>query len=51
MESNTAVADRVIAALKNLNLKRNQKVAVVAKKSEGVEYIKISEKDIAELCN
>lgn len=50
MESNTAVADRIIAALRNLNLKRNQKVGANPKKSEGIDYIKISEKDITELC-
>ena len=44
------VADRVIASLKNLNLKKNQKAGINAKKADGNEYIKISEKDIVDLC-
>jgi serine/threonine-protein phosphatase PP1 catalytic subunit len=50
MESSTLVADRIINTLKNLNLKKNQKVAINAKKADGNEYIKISEKDIIDLC-
>lgn len=50
MESKSEVADRIINTLKNLNLKRGQKVGNVAKKADGVEFIKISEKDVAELC-
>ena len=50
MEQQSIVADRVINVLRNLNLKKNQKVGINAKKSDGTEYIKISEKDIAELC-
>ena len=44
------VADRIINTLRNLNLKKNQKVGINAKKIDGTEYIKISEKDIVELC-
>ena len=50
MESQTLVADRIINILRNLNLKKNQKVGINAKKTEGIEYIKISEKDIIDLC-
>jgi hypothetical protein len=50
MENSTVVADRIINVLRNLNLKKNQKVGVNAKKAEGTEYIKISEKDITDLC-
>ena len=50
MESQTLVADRIINVLKNLNMKKNQKVGANAKKADGTEYIKISEKDITELC-
>lgn len=50
MESQTLVADRIINVLKNLNMKKNQKVGVNAKKADGNEYIKISEKDITDLC-
>lgn len=50
MEQQSLVADRIINVLRNLNLKKNQKVGINAKKAEGTEYIKISEKDIAELC-
>lgn len=50
MESSTLVADRIINALKNLNIKKNQKVGINAKKADGHEYIKISEKDITDLC-
>ena len=50
MEQQSLVADRIINVLRNLNLKKNQKVGINAKKSEGTEYVKISEKDIAELC-
>jgi len=50
MESQTLVADRIINVLKNLNLKKNQKVGINAKKSDGNDYIKISEKDIVDLC-
>jgi hypothetical protein len=46
----TLVADRIINTLRNLNLKKNQKVGANIKKSEGTEYIKISEKDIVDLC-
>ena len=44
------VADRIINTLRNLNLKKNQKVGINAKKIDGTEYVKISEKDIVELC-
>jgi NACalpha-BTF3-like transcription factor len=44
------VADRVISVLRNLNLKRSQKVGINPKKIDGVEYVKISEKDINDLC-
>jgi hypothetical protein len=44
------VADRVINVLRGLNLKKNQKAGAAAKKAEGTEYIKISEKDIVDLC-
>lgn len=50
MESSTLVADRIINAMKNLNLKKNQKAGAAARKAEGNEYIKISEKDITDLC-
>jgi hypothetical protein len=50
MESQTLVADRIINILRNLNLKKNQKVGINAKKADGFEYIKISEKDIVDLC-
>ena len=43
------VADRIINTLRNLNLKKNQKVGATAKKGDGNEYIKISEKDIIDL--
>ena len=36
--------------LRNLNLKKNQKVGAAAKKADGNEYVKISEKDIVDLC-
>ena len=44
----TLVADKIITALRNL--KKNQKVAINAKKSEGTDYVKIAEKDIVDLC-
>jgi hypothetical protein len=50
MESQTLVADRIINTLRGLNLKKNQKVAMNPKKADGNEYIKISEKDIVDLC-
>ena len=50
MEQQSIVADRIINVLRNLNLKKNQKVGINAKKSDGTEYVKISEKDIVELC-
>jgi hypothetical protein len=50
MESQTLVADRIINTLRNLNLKKNQKVGINAKKVDGMDYIKISEKDIVDLC-
>jgi hypothetical protein len=50
MESQTLVADRIINTLRNLNSKKNQKVGINAKKSDGNEYIKVSEKDIIDLC-
>lgn len=50
MESHSLVADRIINTLRNLNLKRNQKVGINPKKIDGTEYVKISEKDINELC-
>ena len=43
------VADRIINSLRNLNLKKNQKVGINAKKSDGNEYIKLSEKDIIDI--
>jgi len=49
MESKNLVADRIINTLRNLNLKKNQKVGINAKKADGHEYIKISEKDIVDL--
>lgn len=49
MESSTLVADRIINTLKNLNLKKNQKVGINGKKADGNEYIKINEKDISDL--
>lgn len=49
MESSTLVADRIINAMKNLNLKKNQKAGANARKADGNEYIKISEKDITDL--
>ena len=42
------MADRIINTLKNL--KKNQKVAFQARKADGNEYLKISEKDIIDLC-
>ena len=50
MESKSEVADRVINLLKALNLKKNQKAGIVGKKYDGIEYIKVAEKDINELC-
>lgn len=50
MESTTLVADRVISVLRNLNLKKNQKVAMQPRKQDGIDYVKISEKDIVDLC-
>lgn len=50
MESQTLVADRIINTLRNLNLKKNQKVGINAKKVDGMDYVKISEKDIIDLC-
>lgn len=50
MESSTVVADRIISTLRGLNLKKNQKVGINAKKADGIEYVKISEKDIVDLC-
>lgn len=50
MESKSEVADRIINILRGLNLKKNQKVGNQAKKHDGIEFIKISEKDINELC-
>ena len=50
MESQTLVADRVINVIRNLNLKKSQKVGINSKKADGNEYIKISEKDIIDLC-
>jgi len=50
MESQTIIADRVINLIRNLNLKKNQKVGINAKKADGNEYLKISEKDIIDLC-
>ena len=43
------MADRIINSLRNLNLKKNQKVGINAKKADGNEYVKISEKDIVDL--
>lgn len=51
MESHNLVADRIINTLRNLNLKKNQKVGINPKKLDGTEYVKISEKDIIELCS
>jgi hypothetical protein len=50
MESHSLVADRVINVLRNLNVKKNQKVGINPKKIDGIEYLKVSEKDIVELC-
>lgn len=50
MDHANVVADRIINILRNLNLKKNQKVGISSKKQDGNEYIKISEKDISELC-
>lgn len=50
MESKIAVVDRIISALKGLNLKKNQRVGIGPKKFDGLEFIKISEKDINDLC-
>eukprot|EP00356_Strombidium_inclinatum_P013689 CAMPEP_0170493198 /NCGR_PEP_ID=MMETSP0208-20121228/13505_1 /TAXON_ID=197538 /ORGANISM="Strombidium inclinatum, Strain S3" /LENGTH=78 /DNA_ID=CAMNT_0010769089 /DNA_START=57 /DNA_END=293 /DNA_ORIENTATION=- len=50
MESQTLVADRIINVIRNLNLKKNQKVGINAKKADGNEYVKISEKDVIDLC-
>lgn len=50
MDSQILVADRIINTLRNLNCKKNQKVGIQAKKSDGNEYVKISEKDIVDLC-
>ena len=50
MESQTLVADRIINILRQLNMKKNMKVGMAAKKADGVEYVKISEKDIIDLC-
>ena len=50
MESQMLVADRIINVLRNLNLKKNQKVGATAKKADGNDYVKISEKDIVDLC-
>lgn len=50
MENSTLVADRIINTLRSINLKKNQKVGINAKKVDGTEYLKISEKDIIDLC-
>ena len=50
MDNQILVADRIINTLRNLNTKKNQKVGVQAKKADGNEYVKISEKDIVDLC-
>ena len=50
MESQTLVADRIINVLRSLNMKKNMKVGMAAKKLDGNEYVKISEKDIVDLC-
>lgn len=50
MDQANIVADRIINVLRNLNFKKNQKVGISQKKQDGNEYIKISEKDISELC-
>ena len=50
MESQTLVADRIINILRQLNMKKNMKVGQAAKKIDGTEYVKISEKDIVDLC-
>ena len=50
MESKSEVADRIINLLRGLNLKKNQKAGNMAKKYDGIEFVKISEKDINELC-
>ena len=44
------MADRIINTLRGLNLKKNQKAGINAKKADGNEYVKISEKDIVDLC-
>ena len=43
------VADRIITTLRNLNLKKNQKVGINQKKADGNEYVKLQEKDIVDL--
>ena len=50
MEQTNLVADRVIAIIRGLNLKKSQKAGIQAKKAEGHDFIKISEKDINEIC-
>ena len=50
MENNVLIADKIIGVLRNLNLKKNQKVGQNNKKQDGFEYIKITDKDITELC-
>ena len=34
----------------NLNSKKNQRAGIQAKKADGNDYVKISEKDIVDLC-
>ena len=50
MESKSEVADRLIHLMKNISNKKNVKAGVMAKKMDGFDYIKVSEKDITELC-
>lgn len=50
MDNRSEVADRIINQMRGLNLKKNQKAGNIAKKYDGIEFIKVSEKDIIELC-